>query len=71
MTFRAFTTIMFGMTTLGFALGLVLGVYLHARTGNHIWAYLAVPIMGLGSGIAAYGTLRAKKSRKDSEDSNG
>lgn len=56
---------------LGFALGLVLGVYLQSITGSHMWAYLAVPFMGLGSGIAAYGTLSAKKNRKDSEESNG
>ena len=71
MTFKAFTTIMFGMTMLGFSLGLVLGAYLYARTGSHMWAYLAVPVMGLGSGIAAYGTLSAKKNHKDSEESNG
>jgi small basic protein len=71
MTYRAFSTIMFGMTMLGFALGLVLGIYLHSKTGNHMWAYLAVPFMGLGSGVAAYGTLRAKKNRENAEENDG
>lgn len=71
MTFRAFSAIMFGMTMLGFSIGLVLGIYLHTRTGSHIWAYLAVPFIGLGSAVAAYGTLSAKKIRKNSEDPDG
>jgi hypothetical protein len=71
MTYRAFSSIMIGMTMLGFALGLVLGIYLQSKSGNHMWAYLAVPFMGLGSGVAAYGTLRAKKNREHLEEQNG
>lgn len=67
MTFRAFSAIMFGMTILGFSVGLVLGIYLHTRTGSHIWAYLAVPFIGLGSAVAVYGTLSTKKIRENSE----
>jgi len=62
---------MFGMTMLGFSVGMVLGIYLHSRTGNSTWAYLAVPLMGLGSAVAAYGTLYAKKNRENSEGANG
>lgn len=69
MRFRAFSAIMFGMTMLGFSLGLVLGVYLH--TESHVWAYLAVPFMGLGSAVAAYGTLRTKKGREKLEAQDG
>jgi len=71
MTFRAFSAIMFGMTMLGFSMGLVTGIYLQARTGNHAWAYLAVLFMGLGSAVAAYGTLSVKKRQDNSEDSDG
>jgi|GEM_PF-409703 len=71
MKFRIFSAIMFGMTMLGFSVGMVLGIYLHSRTGNSTWAYLAVPLMGLGSAVAAYGTLYAKKNRENSEGANG
>jgi len=71
MKFRAFSAIMFGMTMLGFSVGLVLGIYLHNRTGSYTWAYLAVPLMGLGSAVAAYGTLHAKKNRENSEGADG
>lgn len=71
MSFRAYSLIIFGMISLGFSLGLVVGVYLQLRTGSHLWAYLAVPIMGLGSAIAAYGTLSTKMKRGNSEDSDG
>lgn len=71
MTFRAFSTIMFGMAMLGFSIGLVLGIFLYARTGNYAWAYLAVFFMGLGSAVAAYGMLSAKKTRENSEVSDG
>ena len=71
MTFRAFYAIMFGMTMLGFSVGLVLGIYLHTRTGSYLWAYLAVLFMGLGSAVAAYGTLNAKKNREKSGGIDG
>lgn len=71
MTFRAFSMIMFGMSMLGFAIGVVVGVYLQIYSGSHAWAYIAVPFMGLGSGVAAYGTLRAKKERASSEGEHG
>ncbi len=71
MKFRTFSAIMFGMTMLGFSVGLVVGIYLHNRTGNDAWAYLAVPLMGLGSAVAAYGTLHTKKNRENSEGTDG
>ncbi len=71
MSFKAFANIVFGLTLLGFALGMVFGVYLAVRTGGHAWAYLAVPLMGAGSAVAAYGTLNANKNKSNSEDSNG
>ena len=71
MSFRAYSLIIFGMTSLGFSLGLVVGVYHQLRNGSHQWAYHAVPIMGLGSAIAAYGTLSTKIRRENSEESGG
>ncbi len=67
MNFFPFSAIMFGMTLLGLSIGLVLGIYLHARTGTHIWAYLAVLFMGLGSALATIGTISARKKREKSE----
>ena len=63
MSFKGFATIVFGLTLLGFSLGIVLGVYLAVRTGGHSWAYLAVPLMGIGSAVAAYGTLSAARNK--------
>ena len=71
MTFRSFSAIMFGMAMLGFSIGIVVGIYLLWRTGSRSWAYLAVPFMGLGSMIAAYGTLTASHQKLSKEDKNG
>ncbi len=71
MTFKSFATIVFGLTLLGFALGMVVGVFLAINSEGHFWAYLAVPLMGLGSAVAAYGTLNTKRNKPNSEDSNG
>ena len=71
MTFKGFATIVFGLTLLGFSLGLVAGVYLALQTGGHSWAYLAVPLMGAGSAVAAYGTLSATKSKDNVEEYDG
>ncbi len=71
MSFRTFSLIIFGMSSLGFSLGLVVGIYLQQRTGSHFWAYLAVPIVGMGSALAAYGTLSAKKGKQNLEETDG
>ena len=65
MTFRSFSSILFGMALLGFSIGLVVGVYLQWQTGSRIWAYLAVPFMGIGSALAAYGTLSASHQKNN------
>ncbi len=71
MAFKGFAAIVFGLTLLGFSLGMVLGVYLAVKTGGHSWAYLSVPLMGAGSAVAAYGTLSANKNKENSEDYDG
>lgn len=69
MSFKGFAAIVFGLTLLGFSLGMVLGTYL--AIDGHAWAYLAVPLMGIGSAVAAYGTLSATKKKENSEDHDG
>ena len=71
MSFKGFAAIVFGLTLLGFSLGMVAGAYLAVRTGGHSWAYLSVPLMGVGSAVAAYGALSATKNKENSEDHNG
>jgi hypothetical protein len=71
MAFKGFAAIVFGLTLLGFSLGMVLGVYLAVNAGGHSWAYLSVPLMGAGSAVAAYGTLSATKKKENSEDHDG
>ncbi len=71
MSFKGFAAIVFGLTLLGFSLGMVLGAYLAIHTGGHSWAYLSVPLMGVGSAVAAYGTLSATKKKENSEDHDG
>ena len=71
MTFRSFSSIVIGLTMIGFSLGLVVGVYLQWQTEARVWAYLAVPFMGLGSGIAAYGTLHKNQSNESTRENHG
>ncbi|MCH8328002.1 MAG: hypothetical protein IID15_05700 [Candidatus Marinimicrobia bacterium] len=71
MTFRSFSSILFGMALLGFSIGLVVGIYLQWQTELRIWAYLAVPFMGIGSALAAYGTLSASHQKKSLRETNG
>ena len=71
MKFKVFASTIMGMALIGFSLGLVLGMHLHEKTNNNLWAYLAVPLLGFGSAIAAYGTLSANKQKHDAEDDDG
>jgi len=68
MSFKSYAAIILGMVMLGFSLGIVVGVYLQFYTGTHRWAYISVPIMGIGSGFAAYGTLLAVRASKGIEE---
>ncbi len=71
MSFKAFAAIVLGLSTIGFALGLIFGVYLEYRTGNHLWAYLAVPLLATGIGLATYGSLGTKGDSNKLEDHSG
>lgn len=71
MSFKVFAFTIMGMALIGFSLGFILGMHLHDKTNNHLWAYLAVPLLGCGSAIAAYGTLSANRQKHDMEDADG
>ena len=55
--FRAFTSILVGMTLIGFAIGFLIGFYLPSILSNFYWVYLTAPLLGLGSGFVMYGAL--------------
>jgi small basic protein len=71
MSFKAFSAIVLGLSIIGFALGIVFGVYVEYRTGNHFWAYLAVPLLASGIALATYGSLGTKSDSDKSEDHSG
>ena len=55
--FQAFTSILVGMTLIGFAIGFLIGYYISDAVLNVYWAYLSAPILILGSGFVMYGAL--------------
>ncbi len=71
MSFKAFSAIVLGLSIIGFALGMVFGIYLEYRVGNHYWAYLAVPLLAVGIGLATYGSLGTKGNSAKLEDHSG
>ncbi len=71
MSFKAFSVIVLGLSIIGFALGTVFGVYIEYRTGNHYWAYIAVPLLAIGIGLATYGALGTKGNSDKPEDHSG
>ena len=54
--FKAFTSILVGMTLIGLAIGFLIGYYLPSLVSGY-WMYIAAPILGLGSGLVMYGAL--------------
>ena len=55
--FKAFTSILVGMTLIGLAIGFLVGFYIPNIISNTYWVYLTAPILGLGSGFVMYGAL--------------
>ena len=55
--FRAFTSILLGMTLIGLAIGFLVGYYFPNVFPNSYWMYLSAPILGIGSGFVMYGAL--------------
>ena len=55
--FKAFASILIGMSLIGAAIGFLTGYYFHLDITGKYWIYLAAPIMGIGCGLVIYGSL--------------
>ena len=55
--FKPFASILAGMCVIGFAIGFILGFYIHGQFQTYFYMYAAAPCLGLGSGLIIYGTL--------------
>jgi hypothetical protein len=55
--FRAFASILIGMTLIGSSVGFLTGYYFHLDFSGQYWMYIASPIMGIGCGLVIYGSL--------------
>ena len=55
--FRAFASILIGMTLIGASVGFLTGYYFHLDFAGKYWMYIASPIMGIGCGLVIYGSL--------------
>ena len=63
MSFSAFTYVLLGMSLIGFSVGYVFGFYFNTISDTYFWAYLAAPLLGIGSGCVIYGVLFKGKNR--------
>ncbi|MBT3251917.1 MAG: hypothetical protein HN729_12660 [Candidatus Marinimicrobia bacterium] len=57
MKFSVYFSIVFGMSLILLAVGYVIGFYMHYWLGMKYWAYVSIPILGIGTGFVFYGTL--------------
>ena len=55
--FRAFASILIGMTLIGTSVGFLIGYYFHLDFEGKYWMYIASPLMGIGCGLVIYGSL--------------
>ena len=55
--FRAFASILIGMTLIGTSVGFLTGYYFHLEIDGNYWMYIASPLMGIGCGLVIYGSL--------------
>ena len=58
--FKAFTSILVGMTLIGLSIGFLIGYYIPSIVPENqkiYWIYIAAPILGIGSGLVMYGAL--------------
>ena len=62
--FRAFASILIGMTLIGTAVGFLVGYYFHMNLDGKYWMYIASPIMGIGCGLVIYGSLFKRNNSK-------
>ena len=62
--FKAFTSILVGMTLIGLSIGYLIGYYIPEIVPDNqkiYWVYIAAPLLGLGAGLVIYGTLFESK----------
>lgn len=58
--FKAFTSILVGMTLIGLSIGFLIGYFIPdivPENQKTYWVYIAAPILGIGSGLVMYGAL--------------
>ena len=55
--FKAFTSILVGISLIGLSIGFIVGYYFHMDVSGKYWVYISAPILGLGSGLVMYGAL--------------
>ena len=58
--FKAFTSILVGMTLIGLSIGFLIGYFIPdivPENQKAYWIYIAAPILGIGSGLVMYGAL--------------
>jgi len=63
MNFKAFASVVIGVGLIGMSVGYVSGYYLKSILENNYWAYIASPLLGLGSGLVLYGALSRNHSK--------
>lgn len=57
MKFSVFFLVVFGVSLIMYALGYVIGFYVHSMIETKYWVYVSVPVVGVGSALIFYGTL--------------
>jgi len=55
--FSVFFLVVFGVSLIMYALGYVIGFYVHSMIETKYWVYVSVPVVGVGSALIFYGTL--------------
>ena len=58
--FKAFTSILVGMTLIGLSIGFLIGYYIPEIVPSNqksYWIYIGAPLLGVGAGLVVYGTL--------------
>ena len=63
--FKAFTSILVGMTIIGLSIGFLVGYYIPEivpSSQKAYWIYIAAPFLGIGGGLVIYGALYEDRS---------
>ena len=54
---KSFVLIVMGLCLITLSIGYIFGYYINEHFENDILVYLAAPLVGIGSGLALYGTF--------------